>query len=425
MMGQDCKRTAALFYLYGQYNAGDAAIGLGALEFLTTLGYKINAVSRWPESSRDFIADRAYYNSKFGDVAISPGPFRFKRVRGFFAAVRQYSVALFSLAGVSESANVRSVILSSDLVVLNGGNLLRCESLRDFIRLTAFVYPVLLAKFYRKPYIIFPQSTSRINYFGKKLLGCVFEDARAIWVREKSSLEVFTQHFPKVVFRYAPDMAFNIEPISEGPLLLSEPGGRKSGAVVKVAVTLRDFGIGDIGPLPPIVRRRIVSTIGDVLRQLSGSEFLDLTLVVQCDVDRAVTNEVFGTVQELLSLGNFRVTILDARDTYELLEFYKSQDLLLGMRLHSIVLALSVGTPCVGYFDHGWGLKNPGLLKAFDLPCFFVANDPSAIVDAAKAILQNVGIYRASILEMVGRERVAFREECAGLLYCNRNGVPL
>ena len=47
-------------------------------------------------------------------------------------------------------------------------------------------------------------------------------------------------------------------------------------------------------------------------------------------------------------------------------------DLLVGMRLHSLILALSKGIPCAGYFEKSWGLKNPGLLSMFGLPICFI-----------------------------------------------------
>jgi len=60
---------------------------------------------------------------------------------------------------------------------------------------------------------------------------------------------------------------------------------------------------------------------------------------------------------------NITCKIIEEYNVFELMNIYSNCDVLVGMRLHSIILALKVGTPCIGLFHENWGLKNPGLME--------------------------------------------------------------
>src|SRR5690606_6794375 len=77
----------------------------------------------------------------------------------------------------------------SDLVIFNGGNLLRCSSLIDYARLVALYYPLKLAKKIGKEYIIFPHSSAHINKMGKGLIGKIVGDAKSVFAREDISYD--------------------------------------------------------------------------------------------------------------------------------------------------------------------------------------------------------------------------------------------
>lgn len=100
------------------------------------------------------------------------------------------------------------------------------------------------------------------------------------------------------------------------------------------------------------------------------------------------------------------VKLIKSHNVLELIEVYRNVDLLLGMRLHSIILALSVGTPCLGLFYKQWGLKNPGMMSCFNMPYKFWEDRPTAedIEQNVQTLIQNKQIHTNTILEIVKKE---------------------
>ena len=55
------------------------------------------------------------------------------------------------------------------------------------------------------------------------------------------------------------------------------------------------------------------------------------------------------------------------------------------MRLHSIILAMSTGTPAIGYFKKEWGLKNPGLLSSYGQKYVFLDDANNSLLEVLKS----------------------------------------
>ena len=120
-------------------------------------------------------------------------------------------------------------------------------------------------------------------------------------------------------------------------------------------------------------------------------------VVVQTDKDY-LKSQQFAAKHEL--------RLIKSNDPMELLYIYRSVSLLIGMRLHSIILSLSVGTPCFGLFYKQWGLKNPGMMNYFGMP-YTIMDEPSEAVSDVKAIrdlIANIDRHSIAIMEKVNRE---------------------
>ncbi|MBV5330061.1 MAG: polysaccharide pyruvyl transferase family protein, partial [Chlorobium sp.] len=309
------KLKASLFYLYGQRNAGDAAICLGALSFLIKKGFAVTAFSRWPNPSPEYQTDFNHYSTHFEDVTIEGSPFLFKRVRNIPLLLFYYGMSFFRLFFSSSARKIMSTIKGSDLVILNGGNLLRCQSVTDFIRLVGFLYPLCLARYYKVSYVIFPQSTVEVNAIGKILLRYVFSDAKGIWVREKESLEKFSILFPDVNFLFAPDMAFHI------PCPAMIHGDVMDKDCIKVAMTVRSHTIGDANEFEVEKQGEIIKTLSYIIDRISTRYKISLTFVVQCDKDLKITKEVQKNIQEKKIANLQGCEIYDSRNNHDLLLF--------------------------------------------------------------------------------------------------------
>jgi hypothetical protein len=63
-----------------------------------------------------------------------------------------------------------------------------------------------------------------------------------------------------------------------------------------------------------------------------------------------------------------------------------------------MILAMSVGTPVVGYFDPNWGSKNPGTLGQFDMPFCYIEED-NKLYNMIKIALENQDAMKKKITQ--------------------------
>lgn len=403
----------SIFYLYGQHNAGDAAIGLGFLAMAENVGIEVNAFSRWPDDFCEFESDKQYYQTRFPGLQVNGGHFAFRRSRTGLQAALSYIKTLMSFSSRGY-ASIKSDVTSSDLIVLNGGNLLRCQNVTDLIRLAGFILPLYVARKNNVPYVILPQSTSGINFFGRYLMAPLLESAKKVWARERLSLSKFKNSFPNLDISYAPDMAFHI-PTTERFLSCSSEYKNKEPDTPRLAITLRGHTLGDIEPFEEEKTSKIVSEYKTLLtRFLSETNQLHITIVVQCDKDVEISNQLVDALDTEIS--NLKLELVDTRDTYQLIGVYANHDLLIGMRLHSIIMALSIGTPCIGYFDKTWGLKNPGVLEEFGLPVIFIDDNESSLYPHVKQLLRESLVRSTQIKSKLTAELSFFRDELHKIL---------
>lgn len=102
--------------------------------------------------------------------------------------------------------------------------------------------------------------------------------------------------------------------------------------------------MGDITHLPDSEIAYCLDELGKVVDKLGVTH--NVIVVVQTEKDYE-TSQAFAI--------KHGVKLIKSHNVLELIEVYRNVDLLLGMRLHSIILALSVGTPCLGLFYKQWG----------------------------------------------------------------------
>jgi polysaccharide pyruvyl transferase WcaK-like protein len=308
-----------------------------------------------------------------------------------------YVVFMFLFSSkTSTSADIKS----SDVVLINGGNLIRCNSFLDFIRLIAFFYPLLWAKIYGKKTVILPQSTVSINWLGRILVGFVFSKVDQVWVRENESLAKFKKMFPQVRFKYSPDMAFHMKEFT-APSVKPELGG-----ALNVAVTLREYGLGDVALLPEEKRRAIVDGVVESMRALSKCYQLKITVVVQCDKDDEVSRRLVDKLDFVSS-----VSIFDSRCSYRLQDVYARNHLLIGMRLHSIILALAKSVLCIGFFDQEWGLKNPGILGDFSQSYSYIESGHFSLIENVQSLVENFDYSRSALQKKITQDNNSFSSQ--------------
>lgn len=383
-------KQVLLVYGYGLKNAGDMAITLGAVSVLKNKGYKINLISRFDESHPEYERSRDFLKKYFADINIYPSPFRLNRSASYTKLARDHLSGGLTALGLKKNNIVVELLKETDLVVFNGGNLFRSESFTDFSRLVALMYPLRQAHKKGIPFIIFPQSASNINFWGKELLKSPLEAAEKIWCREDISKDYLKKTFQISDVDSSLDLAFHLNGTNS-----VEPE-RKN----KIAITVRSHTVGDLGSFDEEKKDKITDVI--IRSLIPYKEAYEFTFVIQTKKDIEITRRLAKKTREHLE----NVTVHEEYDPIKLIRFYRGCNVLLGMRLHSIILALSSGTPCVGFFDREWGFKNPGIMEQFELSYKYLNEEATTGFETEiQKVLDDEGSLRQRIKNYIKEEK--------------------
>lgn len=366
-------KKALVYYLYGNRNAGDMAICIGTIEFLKRHGYGVTMVSRFSEAEDEYQKSKDYVAGYYPDVKVYPGPFSFERD---FSAVKKlvsYTGSLLKVAGFTEDKLTWEMIAEHDIVLFNGGNLLRGTKTTDYMRLMALFYPIQIAHKMGKPVYCLPQSTAKVSSFGKRQLKKYLASFRRIYVREEISYGELTKWFPQFDFVKSTDMAFQCRDTETAKKKFSDLSLKLTGK--DIAVVVRNTGIGDIGYLPREKKDQLKNAL---LSFVYEHEDYHYWIVVQAEKDRAFSKALLS---ELISQAD----LIECYDPMLLREIYKHMEALVTMRLHAGILSLSALTPVVGIFSEEWGLKNPGIMKDYEMPYLIIENSKDDHIDLPDA----------------------------------------
>ncbi|AMC94065.1 hypothetical protein AOC36_08705 [Erysipelothrix larvae] len=393
-------------YQYSMENAGDFAINVGSLDLLSSLGYEITVMSKNTKNNEEYSLNERYIKEYYTNVKMLPGPFDLNR-DGTIKTLISYTFGFVKLIYYSCFGQYKSEINSSNFVVLNGGNVLRCNSITDYIRLFALIFPLKLSISGGVQYALFPQSTTTINRKGKKLLEKYMDNAKIVFARENISYNSLQKTFNNANIIESLDSAYFIR---DRENVLKEFEVKYDDYLKldrKICITLRKEDIGDIGELSKEKRDKIENKIISFISQAIKGGY-SIVLVIQTKKDKKFTEDIFNKV------NSSNISIIEEYNPLFLREIYRNSECLVGMRLHSIILAMSVGTPVVGYFDEAWGIKNPGTLSKFNMPyCYLNSNDSFfTMINEAKSnkelmneTIQNCKLRMISDLENVINNR--------------------
>ena len=359
-------RKAFLAYQYGMANAGDFAINLGSLDLLNEFYEEVTIVSKLTVDDSEYLKNVNYTKKYYPNFNIIEGPFNLNR-GSIFTTLYSYVVGALRYPILLSKKSYNEEVEQSDIVFLNGGNILRCNSFTDFVRLYALLFPLKLSKKHGKDYVLLPQSTTSIDDRGKRLLTPFLDNAKVVFAREDISHRILKEIFPNTKICYSLDSAFFIK---DRESVFNEYYKKYSGYIDNstVCVTIRKENLGDMGELELSVMDKIKENILKLIENIVN-DGLNVALVIQTQKDREFTEEIYNIC------NSYKVSIIEEYDPLLLRELYRNSKCLFGMRLHSMILAMSVGTPVIGYFDKRWGNKNPGTLEQFKMPYSFIEDN--------------------------------------------------
>ncbi|QGG47304.1 polysaccharide pyruvyl transferase family protein [Heliorestis convoluta] len=390
----------SLIYTYDLKNSGDMAINLGAFDLLQDLNFKIKAFSKSNENDKEFQKSKAYINEYYPKIKFYGGPFKLNRDDNKMVTVLNHFNGYLKTIGINEDNYFINELTSSNLIIFNGGNLFRAESFADYARLLALMYPLKKAREKKIPFIIFPQSASNINRLGHKLLNKNLEQAKRVFTREDKSYHYLKETFSNLKMEKSIDLAFFIKDNNRAKEKYKDRYSKFFNLrSKKIAITLRTQVVGDLGELGETKKNKIMKVIKKTIEHYLEMENTQLTLIIQTRKDKVITEQIYNKYKH-----TSKVTLIEEYDCLVLREIYRNCDLLIGMRLHSIIMALSTYTPAVGFFDEDWGLKNPGLMQKFKLPYKFVEDEVTDLVNECDFVINNKNEIKIRIKDTVEKE---------------------
>lgn len=360
--------NAVISNAYSYANKGDGAIVSATITELKRVrpDIVITVVSEDPRM------DTGRYGPDIVVVpALIPTNLRGHLRRLFYFSWRLLSVLIFVLLyrlfpryalRLGQNNPTYYAFLTADVVIGCGGGYLNQKGWGSFISYTNKLAGLWIPKLLHKRVILFPNSIGGFaNKLAEVMCARVLRRLDMLCIRENRSSGWITQFRidPNKV-RMVPDIVFvlRIPPRYEVENLLAKMAilGRTGGPLV--GVTVRDWHFPG-HPRPDEAREAYLWSIAHVIDHLQTKHKGTVLLVPQVvvgshDNDLVFSREVLSkcSVRKRLFLANIDMT------PEELKGIYGAMDLVIGTRMHSNILALGAGIPCIAiaYLEKTWGV---------------------------------------------------------------------
>lgn len=409
-----------VFYAWGQTNAGDHALGIGALSFLRSIvpENELIIVSRYGAAEPLYIESKKSINEIFPEVEVLPSPYKYSRESKFQHFMQKVSGYLVTQIcqkapglGKKLYGNRPAIkaLLNSRLVLINGGNLFYWNKYRKTLsRLVAFSFPVYFAKKHGIKAGFLPQTVGTLEGEKGKKLGNVFNIADVRMFRDNQSIVNISEHYDiKDNHLLSPDLAYFLSTGQKKFDTLSRYG-LEEGKFVTVTLrdeSLGDYGIADFEADKKQTQEKVVEVFTEPLAKLNKDHNMKICIVVQVEGDREISHIVGD---ELKKQFDVECIVMECFDPIELVAFYRSANQLIAMRLHSQIFAMVEGTPTIGVWRERLGRKIPSMMQDMGMENLALELDKSSKEDlqrAANNIIDNRSTIKDSILSYLEKNR--------------------
>jgi polysaccharide pyruvyl transferase WcaK-like protein len=362
-MGKKNIDSLSFAYAYGCRNAGDFAINQGSLSLLneTVSNVEISAIARFAEKSEEFRRMAPKFNDIEGKAQLFGGPITYdpktqstpKQLLSLLENGGQYG---FDLTGLAQDSRFHSDLFEhisgSDMFVFNGGNAIHYSpSHQSLPYLLAVLYPLHIARRSDVPYAILPQTIFGLEGVAKRIVVPILEDAEFVMTRDMKTFRYLSQFDLPTQVINGIDTAF----LNGDPTVKTE----ESETHQNIAVVPRFSTLGDTDELDE-TGVQMEQTFFEYLETLIEDGH-NVTLTIQTEIDRQWADE---NRDRLDKIG---VDYHTEFDPESLRNHYLKQDLVVTMRLHAAIFALSMGTPTIGVYRSVWGPKLPGTFETLEI----------------------------------------------------------
>ncbi len=279
----------------------------------------------------------------------------------------------------------------ADCIVVSGGGGIRCRSrINEVVNVILICHAVWLAKLAGKPVYWYSQSFGPLeNKLARFVAKKTADGTRLFCAREDISVDYLKKY----------GVATNIVRTSDAAFLLSPPiqkQGKKTDRTI--AVTVRQW-------LEPESQQKYEKAIAAIIDTLVKKEKVHIVIVPHVNApkynedDNVVSESILKLVQnrDAVSIDN---TIHSPKQA---MQFFQKCELLIGTRMHSVILSLVSGTPAIAIeYEH----KTGGIMKDLGLSEYvfkFASLDSDMVTKKASNLLKDSTEYFHSYKSNIGK----------------------
>ena len=354
-------------------------------------------------STRDILS-QAYPNCEITVSANNPDEFLlkeegFKTIPSCFAlaglnrqlpTIKQLANFLIIMAKLnfvtksSEITKVQDAYNNADIVMSVPGNQFFSKG-RFGWPLPVNIVDIVLARKFRKPLIILPQSLGPLNrWWEKAMIKNAFGYAKKIYFRDENSVKLAeTLNLPKERIAYIPDLAINLksEPSIQAEELLQSYG---------VDFHYPTIGVTIIAKMSKALKdkemEKYYQSVEEALDLFSKAHNLQIVFFNQVTGPTVKENDGVPTMvmqKALTSRGSKAIHINERLSPTMLKACYGKMDLFLASRLHSGLFSIGM---CVPTLFLGYLSKTEGVVKSLGLTDNFIDIKDISTIEVEKKL---------------------------------------
>lgn len=369
----DLSPNILLVNFHSTMNAGDLGLLISAREFLLRVfpSCEITVSANWPD-------EHAYQENEFSVIS-SPWSLSglnekisiFRQLRKFFQVTLKLCDTNPNRTFLDTDLNrLRIAYRDADIIVSVPGN--------QFYSSGRFGWPfpvsvsgVVLAKRYKKPYVVLPQSIGPLKRWWERILmRTAYGNARRVFLRDEESLYLAREiGLPSEKVSYCPDLALGLKPVDPALAL---------GILQKAGVNLEKPKLG-VTVISKMNRSFDSQKMEDyyaaleaVLGSFSHQHSAQIVFFDQVEGPTIVENDSIPTAQITDRLKNRGIDAIHINNSLPpalLKACYGQMDAFLATRLHSGIYAMGMSIPTlfIGYLT-----KTQGIVRSLNIENHFI-----------------------------------------------------
>lgn len=291
------------------------------------------------------------------------------------------------------------------VVLSKGGSYLLGNSWTSCLKITMVMFPLVLASIFGRPTVLLGVSVGPArSRVARWVMGFWFRWVDEFVVREDDALDTCVRlGVSRNRITLLPDLAFTLaldEPIVSDLQVVHDTQPH-------VAVTVRRWRFDDVGGDRSELESRYLMGVAGALSRFSGETGARIVLVPQVIGPNREGSDIgaLDRLQAMISNSVPTIRLPNDLDVDTLRKVYGDVDMLVGTRLHSVILAFGTPTVIIGY----QGNKSIGTARLLGLEeSFLHINDVTA--DALYGKMDYVWRNRTAIAQRAEEQRARFRE---------------